>query len=217
MLRTSVAFHLFKRKPVTDMNSILNVNEKIKQRRIQLGLNVGEIAEKLGISRATLYRYESHEIEKLPISIIEPLAEILRVSPTELMGWDSSENSCTLPLLGSIACGLPILAEENVEDYIAAPPGCNATFALRCKGDSMINARICDGDIVFIHEQPDCNNGEIAAVLIGDEATLKRVYKYPDTITLMPENGAYPPLIYRREELDQIKILGRAVGFVSLL
>lgn len=194
----------------------MNVNEKIKQRRIQLGLNVKDIADELGISRATLYRYESHEIEKLPISIIEPLAEILRISPTELMGWEEvCSNQNMIPLVGNIACGVPILAEENVEDYIAAPIGCNANFALRCKGDSMINARICDGDIVFIHSQPDCENGEIAAVLIGDEATLKRVYKHPGAITLMPENSLYPPLVYRREELNAIKILGKAVGFVS--
>lgn len=120
-----------------------------------------------------------------------------------------------IPLLGNIACGVPITAEENIEDYVAAPIGCNANFALRCKGDSMINARICDGDIVFIRSQPDCENGEIAAVLIGDEATLKRVYKYPDAITLMPENSSYPPLVYRNEELNTIKILGKAVGFVS--
>lgn len=195
----------------------MNVNEKIKQRRIQLGLNVNDVAEELGISRATLYRYESHEIEKLPISIIEPLAEILQITPTELMGWNrfNSDRDNIIPLLGNIACGLPITAEENIEDYIAAPIGCNANFALRCKGDSMINARICDGDIVFIRSQPDCENGEIAAVLIGDEATLKRVYKYPDAITLMPENSSYPPLVYRNEELNTIKILGKAVGFVS--
>lgn len=195
----------------------MNVNEKIKQRRLQLGLNVNDIAEALGISRATLYRYESHEIEKLPISIIEPLAEILHTTPIELMGWNhlNYDEDSKIPLLGTIACGVPIMAEENIEDYVAAPIGCNANFALRCRGDSMINARICDGDIVFIHSQPDCENGDIAAVLIGDEATLKRVYKYPDTITLMPENSSYPPLIYHNEQLNTIKILGKAVGFVS--
>lgn len=196
----------------------MNVNDRIKHRRTKLGLNVTDVAEELGVSRATLYRYESHDIEKLPISIIEPLADILQINPIELMGWErfSDGGDTMVPLLGSIACGLPITAEENIEDYIAAPIGCNANFALRCKGDSMINARICDGDIVFIRMQPDCENGEIAAVLIGDEATLKRVYKYDNnTITLMPENSAYPPLVYRNEELNSIKILGKAVGFVS--
>ena len=195
----------------------MNVNERIKQRRQQLGLNVNDIAEALGISRATLYRYESHEIEKLPISIIEPLAVTLGMTPTELMGWEEAgfDGHRRIPLVGTIACGSPILAEENVEEYIAAPIGCEADFALRCRGDSMIRARICNGDIVFIHSQPDCNNGEIAAVLIGDEATLKRIYKQPDAITLMPENSEYSPLVYRKEQLNEIKILGKAVGFLS--
>ena len=195
----------------------MNVNERIKQRRIQLELNVNDIAEALGISRATLYRYESHEIEKLPISIVEPLAGILGTTPSELMGWNETgaDGRKRIPLVGTIACGTPIMAEENVEDYIAAPIGCEADFALRCKGDSMIKARICDGDIVFIHSQPDCNNGEIAAVLIGDEATLKRVYKQHDAITLIPENSAYSPLVYRKEQMNEIRILGKAVGFIS--
>lgn len=196
---------------------MMNVNERIKQRRIQLGLNVNDIAQTLGISRATLYRYESHEIEKLPISIVEPMAEILGMTPSELMGWNETDSNGhkRIPLVGTIACGTPIMAEENIEDYIAAPLGCDADFALRCRGDSMIRARICDGDIVFIHSQPDCNNGEIAAVLIGDEATLKRVYKQSDSITLMPENSEYSPLVFRNEQLNEIRILGKAVGFIS--
>ena len=182
----------------------MNINETIKQRRLQLGLNANDVAEALGISRATLYRYESHEIEKLPISVVEPLAEILDITPMELMGWNEQglKGKKTIPLVGTIACGSPILAED---------------FALRCRGDSMVRARICDGDIVFIHSQPDCSNGEIAAVLIGEEATLKRVYKQPDAVTLMPENSEYSPLVYRREQMNEIRILGKAVGFISYL
>ena len=197
----------------------MNINETIKQRRLQLGLNANDVAEALGISRATLYRYESHEIEKLPISVVEPLAEILDITPMELMGWNEQglKGKKTIPLVGTIACGSPILAEENIEEYIAAPIGCEADFALRCRGDSMIRARICDGDLVFLHSQPDCSNGEIAAVLIGEEATLKRVYKQPDAVTLMPENSEYSPLVYRREQMNEIRILGKAVGFISYL
>lgn len=195
----------------------MNIGEKIKQRRLQLDINVNDIASQLGISRATFYRYESGEIEKLPVTIVEPLAEILRTTPAELMGWDelSGMGQKQIPLVGTIACGSPIMAEENIEEYVAAPLGCNADFALRCRGDSMIRARICDGDIVFIHSQNDCENGDIAAVLIGDEATLKRVYKSHNAITLMPENSEYSPLVYRREQLNEIRILGKAVGFIS--
>jgi repressor LexA len=120
-----------------------------------------------------------------------------------------------VPLLGTIACGIPIFAEENVEDYILCPEKTNADFCLYCKGDSMIGARINDGDIVYIKSQPDVSNGEIAAVLIDDEATLKRVYKYPGKLVLKPENSEYQPLVFIDDELSKIKILGKAISFLS--
>ena len=123
----------------------------------------------------------------------------------------------TVPLLGTIACGEPILAAENIEDNVEVPEHIHADFALRCKGDSMINARIHDGDIVYIRQQPAVNNGEIAAVLIGDEATLKRVYVYEDHVVLQPENPAYEPLVYFKDAMQAVRILGKAVGFTSLL
>lgn len=120
-----------------------------------------------------------------------------------------------VPLLGTIACGEPILAEENLDGYVETADEVEADFALRCRGDSMINARILDGDLVFIRQQPDVENGEIAAVLVGDEATLKRVYKYPGQVVLQPENPKYPPLVYTGEQLQNFRILGKAVAFLS--
>ena len=122
-----------------------------------------------------------------------------------------------VPLLGTIACGEPILAEENIEDYINMPEDTNGTFALRCKGDSMINARIFDGDIVYIKEEQQVNNGEIAAVLIENEATLKRVYYYPEKnmLILKAENSKYNDFVFTDNELNDIKIIGKAVGFYS--
>lgn len=122
-----------------------------------------------------------------------------------------------VPLLGTIACGEPITAEENIETYLNMPEGVKGTFALRCKGDSMINARIFDGDIVFIREQPDVENGEIAAILIDNEATLKRVYKYGNRIELRAENPTFQPLSFEGEQLADIRILGKAVGFLSTI
>lgn len=124
-------------------------------------------------------------------------------------------NMIDIPLVGTIACGAPITAEENIDGYIRVPASSNADFALTCKGDSMINARIMDGDIVFIRQQPDVENGEIAAVLIGDEATLKRVYKMENQIMLMAENTAYQPMVYSGEALNEVRILGKAVYFMS--
>ena len=121
------------------------------------------------------------------------------------------------PRLGVIACGEPILAAENIDDYDLVPENINCDFTLLCKGDSMINARINDGDIVYIREQPQVENGEIAAVLIDNEATLKRVYIYKDKVVLQPENTKYSPMVYSKEEMNEIRILGKAVGFTSLI
>lgn len=122
-----------------------------------------------------------------------------------------------VPLVGTIACGTPILAEENIEDYLKADENLLAEFALRCKGDSMINSRIYDGDIVYIRKQSDVDDGEIAAVLIGEEATLKKVYKYPNKVVLRASNPIYDDMVYTNEELENVMILGKAVAFLSLV
>ena len=167
------------------------------------------------------------------------MAQALAVSEAWLMGYDVPMNrnatsagkdntiplpsniipvppaSKTIPLLGTIACGVPILAEENLDGEVPLPDFIHADFALRCKGDSMVDARILDGDIVYIRKQPDVDNGEIAAVLIGDEATLKRVYKYPGQVVLQSANPKYAPMIYAGESINEMRILGKAVHFLS--
>lgn len=123
------------------------------------------------------------------------------------------------PMLGEIACGEPIWVDEDRESYIMADMDIKADFCLTAKGDSMVNARINDGDIVFIRQMPIVENGEIAAVIIDNEATLKRVYYYrnQNKLVLSPENPAYEPLVYINEELNTIRILGKAVYFMSAL
>lgn len=122
-----------------------------------------------------------------------------------------------VPLLGIISCGEPIFCNEEHESYMVVGTDIEADFCLRAKGDSMINARIMDGDIVFIRQQPFVDNGDIAAVLIDNEVTLKRVYYYKDDnmMSLNPENPLYKPFIYTGEELNHIKILGKAIAFQS--
>lgn len=124
-----------------------------------------------------------------------------------------------IPLIGTIACGSPILATENIEDEIDIPENINADFALRCKGDSMVGADIQDGDIVYIKQMPEVLDGQIAAVLIEEEATLKRVYydREAGEIQLVAENPRVRTLVYRGEALEHIKILGRAVGLTRKL
>ena len=120
-----------------------------------------------------------------------------------------------IPLLGNIACGAPILADDHIEEYIDIPKHVRADFALSCKGDSMINARIFNGDVVYIRQQETVDNGEIAAVLIDNEATLKRVRLYEDHISLEPENPQYRPIVLWGEEMNTVRILGKAVAFTS--
>lgn len=162
------------------------------------------------------------------------LSEALDVSEAWLMGWDVPRNDTSdvfsynnihpiklkkFPLLGEIACGEPIWADEDKESYIMADMDIDADFCLKANGNSMINARIQNGDIVFIKQMEMVRNGEIAAVVIDNEATLKRVYYYPDKnkLVLNPENPDFEPLVYINEELDDIRILGKAVYFMSVV
>ena len=204
----------------------MTTGERMKERRKELGLSAEYVAERLGVSPATIYRYEKGDIEKMPGNILEPISKILNTTPSFLMGWEDSNlpsnilplpKTKAVPLLGTIVCGEPILAAENLDGEVAMPEHVVADFALRCKGDSMIEARIFDGDIVYIRQQPTISNGEIAAVLIGDEATLKRVYVYPDKLMLSPANHSYEPFIYIGEEINRIRILGKAVAFTSAI
>ena len=206
------------------------VPNKLKALRKEKGLTLDELAALVGTSKQTVHRYENGVISNIPPSKVEKLAEALGTTPSELMGWGLAGEIPTyenvipisvkrLPILGEIACGKPIYAEEDHESYAAADTNLDADFCLRAHGDSMVGARINDGDIVFIRSQNSVDNGEIAAVIINDEATLKRVYYYPEEgkLVLSPENPRYAPLVYIKEELDSIKILGKAVAFQSAI
>lgn len=201
------------------------INDRIKQRREELGITQDELARRMGYkSRSSINKIEKSGAD-IPQSKIELFAKALDTTAAYLMGIDSTAPQNVLPLpqmskvplVGSIACGTPILAQENIEDYISVPDDVNADFCLRCQGDSMTGARIFDGDIVFIRSQPSVENGEIAAVLVDEEATLKRVYSYPGKLVLQPENPAYPPLVYVKDELNEIRIMGKAIAFFSAI
>ena len=122
------------------------------------------------------------------------------------------------PRVGRIACGVPMLAEENFEGYDSVPDDIKCDFTLVCRGDSMINARIYDGDLICIHAQEEVENGEIAAVMVGDdEATLKRVRYYDDHIVLEAENPQYKPLVFWEEEMNQVRIIGLATHIIGVV
>lgn len=206
----------------------MTIGERIKKRRIELGLSVDQLADRLGKNRATVYRYESNEIEKFPTTVVEPLAKALNTSPGYLMGWSDNDSMVSFPnahpigtkrfpVLSSVACGEPILMQDEKEVYVDASSDIVADYVLIAKGDSMTGARINDGDIVFIRKQPTVENGEIAAVAIGDEATLKRFYKYGDLVVLRAENPAFEEMQFRPEDGKDVRVLGKAVAFQSNL
>lgn len=186
-------------------------------------LSYVELEKKTGVSKSALQRYANGSTKKIPIDVIQAIASAVNVSAAWIMGWDNGipegflplPKTKTVPLLGTIACGEPILATENIEMYIKVDESIPADFALKCKGDSMINARIFDGDIVYIRQQSDVDDGEIAAVLIGDEATLKKVHKFTNKLVLSPCNPMYDDLIYTNEQLNDVRILGKAIAFLS--
>lgn len=208
----------------------MTIGERIKRRREDLGISVDEVARRLGKHRATVYRYESNEIENLPTDVLEPLAVVLQTTPAALMGWE--EDSAMLagnvmvmpglrsvPRLGAIACGEPILAEQNIEGYDQVPDWIKCDFTLTCKGDSMVGARIMDGDVVCIKQQPEVENGQIAAVLVDGEfesgATLKRVRYIDGGVALWPENPAYAPMVFTGQDVEKVRIIGLATHFIS--
>lgn len=194
---------------------------RIKEYRKQRGLTLAALAAEAGTTKQNIQRYENGIIDNIPRARIERLSSLLGVTPTELMGWDNEAGGAPrrLPLLGAIACGTPIFASEERGEYLPTLSGIEADFCLTARGDSMTGARIFDGDTVFIKSQSSVDNGEIAAVIIGDEATLKRVYfdGAEKKLVLAAENPAFAPMVFVGEELQEVRIIGRAVAFQSKL
>ena len=206
----------------------MTVGNRIRQVRQEQDVTQQELADYIGVSKQAVYKYENNIVTNIPTDKVDAIAKRLKVSPAYQMGWEEQPEPKKptippgfepmpkmkkIPLIGSIACGEPITAIQNREGEIDAPENMQCDFALRCKGDSMIGAGIHDGDAVYIRIQPEVENGQIAAVRIGDEATLKRVYLHKDYIELRPENPDYESIIRRREEMNDVHIEGRAVGY----
>lgn len=193
-------------------------------------ISAAELSRKLGINEGTISNYKKGTYEPKQRRL-EAIARALDVSIAWLMGADVPMKQSThsipegfqpipkivkRPRLGVISCGDPIMSEENFDGYDDVPEHINCDFTLTCEGDSMIGARICDGDTVYIKQQPTVENGQIAAVLIdGNEKLLKRVYITEDSIILQAENPAYPPRSFFKEDMNRVSIIGRAVGFYS--
>lgn len=203
--------------------------KNIRRYMDKAGVNQTEICNTLGIKMPTFSDWVNAKTYPR-IDKIELMANYFGISKADLVEehTDNNEDLKTFnnifplsvkkfPLLGEIACGEPIFANEDRESYVMAGTDIDADFCLKAKGDSMIGARILDGDIVFIKETTIVNNGEIAAIAIDDEVLLKRFYYFKDEnlLTLQSENPKYPPKNYKNEQLDHIRVLGKAVAFQS--
>ena len=196
---------------------------RLSQLRQEKGLNMREAARGLNMPYTTYVNYEKGTREPNSETLIA-LAEFYGVSIDYLLCKSSTPNSgeippgfqpmpamTEVPLVGRIACGTPITAEENVERMVCVPSKWHATFTLTCEGISM-EPKIHDGDLVAIRSQPTVENGEVAAVRIEGEATLKRVYLHSNFIELRAENPAFESIILAREEMNTVTIEGKAVG-----
>jgi repressor LexA len=210
----------------------MDIGQRIKLRREELNISAEELGKKIGKAKTTIYRYEMGYIEKMPTTVLSDIADALRTTPAYLMGWtekptdqvDIFQYDAIRPIttkkvrmIGKVACGEPIYADEDKESYIQVGTDINADFCVTASGDSMTGARIYNGDIVFCRSQELVNNGEIAVIIIGEDVTLKRVYFYPEKqkLVLQAENPKYEPFVYVGEELDEIRIIGKAVAFQS--
>ncbi len=209
--------------------------DNIKSLRLEKGYNMKQAAHELGLPYTTYVSYEKGDREPNSDVLIK-IADFYGTTTDYVLGvpnakrfFDSNDSAPAIPpgfsplphtvkrpRLGRISCGEPIDSPENFDGYDDVPDYVHCDFTLECEGDSMIGARIHDGDIVYIKQQPVVENGQIAAILIdGTEKLLKRVYFTEESITLQAENPAYPPLVYVREDMNRVSIIGKAVGFYS--
>lgn len=198
---------------------------RIKEAREKIGMSQTDMADRIGVSKQTLYKYENDIITNIPSDKIEEISALTGVSPAYIMGWETNQlpseviklQTKNLPILGSVACGKPIFdPSDGVQ--IKVPSSFHADFGLYARGDSMIGADIHDGDLVFFTQQQTVENGQIAAVFIDDEVTLKRVYyQQGERLVLQAENSSVPPIVIEGPDLDMVHIIGRAIAKQSVV
>ena len=207
----------------------MKFNERLKELRLSKELTQGELAKLTGLGRSALGMYESGKREP-NFETLEVIADFFNVDMNYLLGKSDVKSSALqsiknivpierrmVPVIGTIAAGTPILADEHIEAWVPCDARCRVDFGLKVQGDSMIDAGIEDGDIVFIQQVDDVDDGQMAAVCIDDTATLKYVYKEKDGVTLNPANPRYRPMHFDASNCDNIYIVGRAVAKFSWL
>ena len=203
----------------------MEIKDILSQRRKELNMTMKQVADKVGVSEGTISRWESGKIADMRRDKIMAYAQALNISPAIIMGWDNVDSSSPsesihagkrIPVLGSVAAGIPIDAIEDVLDWEDISEDMAKTgefFGLRIKGDSM-QPRIVEGDVVIVRQQSDADSGDVVIVQVnGDKATCKRLAKYSSGISLISFNPAYEPMNYTNEQIEQlpVTIIGKVV------
>lgn len=211
---------------MTDDDIRKNISENLTRYMEKNNVNNRELADVLGVSESTVGKWILQK-NAPRMGAIEQIARYFKIEKSDLIekpridvyslpGIHRVENLITVPILGHIQCGMPVLSECNYEGYFKLDPElCKADFSLVADGDSMIDANIHEGDIVFFKETPDVESGTIAAVLLDDQTTLKKVVKMDDMLILQPANDKYKPILIKDGDYGNIMILGKMVGVFS--
>lgn len=220
----------------------MDVKDIIRNRRIEMGLTMKELAKMVGVSEGTVSRWESGQIENMRRNKVAQLSRVLGIPSEVIMGWEndtdrfasfadwfnsvhqklSEATTTTYPLLGEVACGEPIITNNEYE-VLSSGARIEADAVVIARGDSMIGARIYDGDVVFLRYQEEIENGEIAVVVVISEDTydaevcLKRYYKYSNFIVLRSENPEYKDMEFHEEEMNRVHLIGKAIVVQSNL
>ena len=205
----------------------MSIAENIKRIRAEHGLSQAELGKIAGVSDKAVSTWELG-LKTPRMGAVEKMANYFGITKSAIVddapmtslqkpvvppGFMPMPEMVQVPLIGSIACGTPITAEQNIKSYVGVPAAWRADFALECHGDSMAPT-ICDGDVVCIRSQPEVEQGQIAAVRIGEEATLKHCYYQTGVVQLIADNPSVcPPMVYTGSDLDEIEVEGLAVGF----
>ena len=208
----------------------MTVGDRIRQARLEQDVTQQELADNIGVSKQAVYKYENNIVTNIPTDKVDAIAKRLRVSPAYLMGWEEQPAPAAskeptippgfepmpamdvVPLVGRIACGTPITAEENIEQMVCVPSRWHSTFTLTCKGDSM-EPRISDGDLALVHRQNTLDNGDLGVLVYGadGEGTLKKYIQRGNSVILHPFNPAYEEMVIKGEDLDHLYIAGKVV------
>ena len=202
----------------------MTIGERIKKKRIESGFSQVDFANKIDVSKQTLYKYENNIITNIPSDKIEAISKVLNLSPMYIMGWEDLEPpipksngypTVRIPVLGDVAAGVPILAQQDIIGYEDIPADMAKTgeyFGLKIKGDSM-EPKIHDNDIVIVKSMSDAENNDIVIAMINNEATCKRLHKYSNSVVLTAINSDYKPIEVTPDE--NIQILGKVVMSIS--